>query len=66
MKEPTPKLARRKYNGNFKREAVMHWLTSGKSAETVSRELGITAERLYVWKQRYRPPTEVGAEYRLR
>ena len=62
MKEPSPKLERRKYSEAFKREAVTHWLASGKSAETISVELGIPADRLYVWKQRYSPPTAVEAE----
>lgn len=62
MKEPTPKMERRKYNELFKREAVTHWLASGKSAELISQELGIPAERLYVWKQRYSPPGAVEAQ----
>jgi transposase len=41
---------------------VAHWLASGKSAEAVSQELGISAERLYAWKQRFSPPTEPQAE----
>ena len=62
MKDLSPKEERRKYSESFKREAVMHWLASGKSAETISAELGIGADRLYVWKQRYSPPTAVEAE----
>jgi transposase len=59
--EPLPN-PRRKYNAQFKREAVKHWLASGRSAETVARELGIGAERLYVWKQRFSPPSASEAE----
>ena len=41
---------RRKHNLTFKREAVEHWLASGKSAEEVGAALGINAELLYRWK----------------
>jgi transposase-like protein len=61
MKETKPVKERRKYNGAFKREAVEHWLKSGKSAEVIGQELGIEAERLYAWRQRFRPPTEAEA-----
>jgi transposase len=46
---------RRRYDVAFKRQAVEHWLASGKSAQAVGRELGITAERLYVWRSRLAP-----------
>lgn len=46
---------RRKYNAQFKREAVKHWLGSGKAAEAIAQELGISPERLYAWKQRFSP-----------
>jgi transposase-like protein len=46
---------RRRYNVAFKRQAVEHWLASGKPAQAIGRELGITAERLYVWRQRLAP-----------
>ena len=61
MKETTLRLERRKYSETFKQEAVTHWLASGKSAEAIGGELGVPAERLYVWKQRYGPPTAVVA-----
>jgi transposase-like protein len=41
---------RRKFDETFKREAVENWLHSGKSAEVVAEELGITANRLYAWR----------------
>ncbi len=47
--------ARRRYNVAFKRQAVEHWLASGQSAQAIGRELGITAERLYVWRSRLAP-----------
>ena len=56
MNEP-----RRKFDDNFKREAVNHWLTSGKSAAQVSEELGITnSNLLYNWKQRFAPDAAGG------
>jgi transposase-like protein len=61
MKETHLAKERRKYNDSFKREAVAHWLTSGKSAEVIGQELGIEAERLYAWRARFGPPTEVEA-----
>jgi len=61
MKETNPLKARRKFDAVFKREAVAHWVASGKSAEAIGGELGIGAERLYAWKQRFVPPTAVEA-----
>jgi len=46
---------RRKYDQNFKREAVALWLNSGKTAEAVGAELGIAAERLYAWRNSLGP-----------
>jgi transposase-like protein len=42
---------RRKFDEAFKREAVQNWLNSGKSAEVVGAELGITAKLLYAWRK---------------
>ena len=41
---------RRKFDETFKREAVLNWLHSGKSATVVGEELGITANLLYAWR----------------
>jgi len=43
--------SRRKFDETFKREAVLNWLNSGKSAEVVGEELGITANLLYAWRK---------------
>lgn len=51
----TPVRTRRKYDATFKREAVQNWLASGKSAEVIAQELGLCANRLYAWKQRFAP-----------
>ena len=37
----------RKFDETFKREAVLNWLQSGKSAAVVGEELGINANLLY-------------------
>ena len=41
----------RKFDATFKREAVLNWLNSGKSAEVVGEELGINANLLYAWRK---------------
>lgn len=51
----TPARRRRKFDETFKREAVNHWLCSGKAAVTVAAELGIHPNRLYLWKRQYEP-----------
>jgi len=55
LMNPTPVKIRRKFDAAFKREAVQNWLTSGKSAETIAQELGLTAKQLYAWKQIFAP-----------
>ena len=50
MKKPNTQ-TRRKYDPTFKREAVLNWLHSGKSAEVIAEELGITANLLYAWRK---------------
>jgi transposase-like protein len=47
----TSVLVRRKFDETFKREAVLNWLHSGKSATVVGEELGITANLLYAWRK---------------
>src|SRR5689334_25127718 len=42
---------RRKFDQAFKREAVVNWLNSGKSAAVVGEELGINANLLYAWRK---------------
>ena len=46
-----PVKSRRKFDETFKREAVQNWLQSGKSAEVVAAELGLTARALYGWRK---------------
>jgi len=49
MKETSVR-THRKFDQTFKREAVLNWLQSGKSAAVVGEELGITANLLYAWR----------------
>jgi transposase-like protein len=51
---------RRKFDQTFKREAVLNWLQSGKSAAIVGEELGVTASLLYRWRALV--PEAVGAK----
>jgi len=51
---------RRKFDDTFKREAVDNWLRSGKSAEVVAEELGLRANMLYAWRQRFAPAAAGG------
>jgi transposase len=46
---------RRKFDETFKREAVQNWLNSGKSAAVIAQELGLKANRLYAWQNRFAP-----------
>ena len=46
----TPRKYKR-YDAGFKRSAVEHWLSSGKTADQVAAELGINAPTLKLWKQ---------------
>lgn len=64
MKEPVvrqPK-PRRKFDQNFKKEALTLWLHSGKSAQTVATELGISPNRLYAWHKTLTGPPTPGAQ----
>jgi transposase-like protein len=50
MKETSVR-ERRKFDETFKREAVLNWLHSGKSAAVVGEELGLSANLLYAWRE---------------
>jgi transposase-like protein len=49
--KPTSVRVHRKFDETFKREAVLNWLHSGKSAAVVGEELGINANLLYAWRK---------------
>ena len=66
MTQPSVKI-RRKFDETFKREAVQNWLSSGKSAGVIAQELGLNANRLYTWRNRFAPaaalpPAAAGAK----
>ena len=44
----------KRYDEAFKREAVEHWLVSGKSGRQIAGELGINEQSLKVWKQQFK------------
>jgi transposase len=53
MKEPVVAeiKPRKKFDRNFKEQAVTLWLNSGKSAQVMAAELGIRDKQLYLWKK---------------
>ncbi len=59
MKKSTVK-TRRKFDNIFKREAVQNWLSSGRSAEVIADELGLSSNLLYAWKKLLAPAAAGG------
>ncbi len=43
----------KRYDEAFKRQAVEHWLRSGKNGTQIAQELGISYPSLKEWKRRY-------------
>ena len=62
MNEPViqTKKSRTKYDKAFKQRAVELWVTSGKAATVVAAELGIRAQLLSAWRERFAPPPPGG------
>jgi transposase InsO family protein/transposase-like protein len=58
--ESIPDPSPRQYDATFKREAVANWLSSGKSAAVVALELGLSAKRLYAWRNLLDPAAAGG------
>ena len=52
---------RRRYDPEFKREALRLWKTSGKTAAQVARELGVEPTMLFQWDKAGRLPRAAGA-----
>jgi transposase-like protein len=52
--KPTPDRKYKRYDEAFKRQAVEHWMLSGKSARVVAAELGINVQSLNQWKQQFK------------
>jgi transposase-like protein len=55
------KKSRKKFDRTFKQHAVELWLNSGKAATEVAAELGIHAQRLSAWRERFAPPPPGGS-----
>jgi transposase len=43
----------KRYEEAFKRQAVEHWLRSGRNGAQIARELGMSYPSLKEWKRRY-------------
>ena len=54
------KQPRKKFDKEFKQRAVELWLNSGRTATEVAAELGIRAQLLSKWKERFAPPPPGG------
>jgi len=50
----------RRYDEAFKREAIRLWKSSGRSAETTARDLGISVFQLYDWNRAGQPTRAAG------
>jgi transposase len=52
----------RRYDEAFKRQAVEHWMLSGKPARQIAAELGLNAQTLGLWKKAFiaQPAAQVG------
>jgi transposase len=50
---------RRQYSEEFKKEAVEYSLSSGKTAEEVAQDLGISPHNLKRWRAQYRKRGEL-------
>lgn len=49
----TAVVAPKRYDDAFKRQAVEHWLRSGRSGTQIAQELGMSYPSLKEWKRRY-------------
>jgi transposase-like protein len=44
----------KRYDEAFKRQAVEHWMLSGKSCRQVAQELGVNFQSLQNWKKQFK------------
>ncbi|MEN9674467.1 MAG: hypothetical protein RIS76_363 [Verrucomicrobiota bacterium] len=56
----SPVKTRRKFDEAFKREAVQNWMSSGKPATQVARELGLSEGLLFAWRKLLTPAVAGG------
>jgi transposase len=46
---------RRKFDRNFKQQAITLWLNSGRSAQVMAAEMGLRDKHLYQWRKAFAP-----------
>jgi transposase len=51
--DPTTRTHKR-YDEAFKRQAVEHWMLSGKSVRQIAGELGVNVQTLHGWKAKFK------------
>src|SRR5262245_31627627 len=49
----------RRYDDAFKRQAVEHWMLSGKACREIATELGVDQQSLSKWKKQFTQHTPV-------
>lgn len=61
-----PSAGKARYSLEYKREALEHWKSSGRSAAKVAAELGIRAPLLYRWSKQFRVAVQQGRHPELK
>jgi transposase-like protein len=61
-----PSAGHARYSMEYKREALEHWKSSGRSAAKVAAELGIRAPLLYRWARQFRLAVQQGRQPELK
>lgn len=45
---------KKRYDEAFKRQAIEHWMLSGKSVRQIAVELGVNVQTLHNWKKKFK------------
>jgi transposase len=61
-----PSAGKARYSVEYKREALEHWKSSGRSAARVAAELGLRAPLLYRWAKELRLAVQQGRQPQLK
>ena len=61
-----PSAGKSRYSEAYKREALEHWKSSGRSAARVAAELGLRAPLLYRWAKEFRVAVQQGRQPELK
>jgi transposase len=61
-----PAAGKARYSAEYKREALEHWKSSGRSAARVAAELGLRAPLLYRWAKEHRVAAQQGRQPELK